>query len=240
MSRFDQLSSQSRELIERYCDHLWMEKGLSENTLAAYRQDLAGYTGWQENRSSTLVSASTIDIQQYLLDCQQRGYQPRTSARILSSLRRLYAWLLREKLITADPTVLIEAPKTGRKLPASMSEQQVEALLDAPDCTNEEGLRDRCMLELMYATGLRVSELIALQYSQLSMDPGVIRIVGKGGKERLVPVGEEALDWLKRYLDRSRPQLANAGNATASLFITRRGTGRSENSRTVRRRLTSS
>lgn len=223
MSRLDRISTTSRQQIERFCDQLWMERGLSENTLSAYRQDLAMFASWLEGRSQTLITADTPQVQAFLLDCEQRGYRSRTSARVLSSLRRLYAWLKRDKQISDDPTLLVEAPKLGRKLPVSLTESQIEALLEGPDTETAIGLRDRCMLELMYATGLRVSELIGLKHSEFNADPGVLRIIGKGGKERLVPVGEIALEWLLRYIRRARHELLPPAASTNEIFVTRRG-----------------
>lgn len=212
-------------MLEQFLDHLWMEHGLAENTLSAYRNDIAGFSGWLAHSDKHLLSAGLGDVQQYLANKFETGYKSRTSARLLSTLRRLYAWLLRERRLDEDPTRLLESPKAERSLPLTLNEKQVEDLLDAPDTGDDIGYRDRAMLEVLYATGLRVSELVNLQLSQLSMEPGVMRIIGKGNKERLVPVGEVALEWLAAYLRHVRPSLLqNRPVATNAVFVTRRGT----------------
>ena len=222
-SRFKRLPASLQQQLERFCDHLWMEKGLSENTLAAYRNDLAHFCNWCLQTGLQVDSVSTADIQQYLFDCQQQGYSARTSSRLLSSLRRYYGWRHQAGHIDNNPVELVESPRTGRSLPGTLGEQQVEDLLAAPDIESAAGLRDRCMLELLYATGLRVSELVGLQLPAVSLQPGVIRIVGKGDKERLVPVGEIALDWLQRYLNGARQELLTDRQPSKAMFVTRRG-----------------
>ncbi len=224
MAKADTIPATDRQLLERFLDHLWMEHGLSENTLSAYRNDLAGFSGWLAANCNELIAASTGDVQRYLADKFEHGYKSRSSARLLSTLRRFYAWLLRDRQIDADPTRLLESPRAERALPLSLNEQEVEKLLDAPDTASDVGYRDRAMLELLYATGLRVSELVNLQLSNVSMEPGVIRIMGKGNKERLVPVGEVALDWLAGYLRHVRPSLLqNRPVETNAVFVTQRG-----------------
>ena len=224
MARADNIPLHDQRLLEQFLDHLWMEHGLSENTLSAYKNDLAGFSGWLADTEGQLLSASTADVQRYLANKFESGYRSRSSARLLSTLRRFYAWLLRDKRINEDPTRLLESPKAEQSLPVSLNEQQVEDLLNAPDTGNDIGYRDRAMLELLYATGLRVSELVNLQLSQVSTEPGVIRIIGKGDKERLVPVGEVALDWLSAYLRHVRPSLLeNRSSATNAVFVTQRG-----------------
>ena len=223
MSRSDQLTRQEQALIEQFSDALWMEQGLSENTLAAYRNDLAGFALWLAGCSSSLLRVTESDVQSYLAYRYDQGGKNRSAARLLSSLRRFYAWQLRENRISVDPTALIEAPKPEKPLPKILSEQQVEALIDAADINEPLGLRDRAMLEILYATGLRVSELVGLQLGQLSLDPGVVRVTGKGGKERLVPLGEEAVSWVQRYLRQSRPELMAQKQACNDVFITQRG-----------------
>lgn len=224
MAKADQIPLSEQKLLEQFIDHLWMENALSENTLAAYRNDLAGFSLWLNQQGRLLCSADTLAIQDYLNHQHQTGQKTRSAARLLSSLRRFYGFLLREHKVEQNPTKLLESPKGEHSLPATLNEIQVEQLLDAPDIADELGLRDRAMLELLYATGLRVSELVNLQLSQLSLEPGVIRVIGKGDKERLVPVGEIALEWMVRYLKQSRPMLlpvhARPTNAT---FVTRRG-----------------
>jgi integrase/recombinase XerD len=215
---------ESAAIIERFLDALWMERGLSENTLAAYRNDLTQLANWLEPSHTALLALQREQLQHYLevRDGQQRS--PRSNARLLSSLRRFYSWCRRERLIEEDPTRLLSAPKLGRPLPDTLSEEEVESLLAAPDCKSTLGLRDRSMLELLYATGLRVSELVALQERQINLRQGVVRVIGKGQKERLVPMGEIAIDWLRRYLQEARPEL-DAGHMSEALFLTNRKSG---------------
>jgi len=224
MAKADDIPVDEQKVLEQFIDHLWMEHGLTENTLSAYRNDLAGFSGWLAGNHNSLVSVSTSDVQLYLASKFEQGYKSRSSARLLSTLRRFYAWLLRDKRINQDPTRLLESPKAERALPVSLNEEQVESLLNAPDTGNDIGYRDRAMLELLYATGLRVSELVNLQLSQISIEPGVLRVMGKGNKERLVPVGEVALDWLAAYTRHVRPSiLQNTSSATNAVFVTQRG-----------------
>lgn len=207
--------------IDRFLDALWMEKGLSRNTLNAYGADLRGTAKWLSAKGGELIQADRNDLLAYLAWKAEKGGHARSSARLLSSWRRFYAWLLREGFITEDPTLLIEAPKLGRPLPKDLTEAEVEALLAAPDVEDDLGLRDRTMLELLYASGLRVSELVNVSFSQLNRRQGIIRMMGKGNKERLVPVGDEALVWMERYLADAWPVLAkDPGNPW--LFPTRR------------------
>jgi integrase/recombinase XerD len=224
MAKVDSIPVPEQKLLEQFIDHLWMEHGLTENTLSAYRNDLAGFSVWLTDNHNSLASVSTSDVQRYLASQFEQGYKGRSSARLLSALRRFYAWLLRDRRIDQDPTRLLESPKTERPLPVSLNEEQVVDLLNAPDTGNDIGYRDRAMLELLYATGLRVSELVNLQLSQVSIEPGVLRIIGKGNKERLVPVGEVALDWLAAYTRHVRPSLLqNKSAATNAVFVTQRG-----------------
>jgi integrase/recombinase XerD len=230
MSKFDQIPTTEKVIIERFIDHLWMENGLSDNTLSAYRNDLASFALWLKEKQRVLVTANTETIQAYLAFNYENHLKRRSVARLLSTLRRFYLYQFRENKITENPTRLLESPKGERSLPASLNEQQVDDLLDAPDVSEDLGLRDRTMLELLYATGLRVSELINLQTSQISLQQGVIRVIGKGNKERLVPVGEIALDWLDRYYQQARPQLLSKKNSSqkdvnqcSEIFVTRRG-----------------
>ncbi len=229
MAKFDQISIHEQQVIENFIDHLWMENGLSENTLSAYRNDLAGFALWLEQNNNTLKNVDTSIIQEFLAFNYQAQQKRRSVARLLSTLRRFYLYLFRENQVSEDPTHLLESPKGDRTLPLSLNEQQIEDLLSAPDVSDDLGLRDRAMLEVLYATGLRVSELISLQTTQISMQQGVIRVIGKGNKERLVPVGEVALDWLMKYYQQSRPQLLNVTSKQKGLspcsevFVTRRG-----------------
>ncbi|MDH5711208.1 MAG: site-specific tyrosine recombinase XerD [Gammaproteobacteria bacterium] len=224
MARVDHIPVDEQKLLEQFLDHLWMENALSENTLAAYRNDLAGFALWLNQQGQVFCSANTRSVQDYLNQQHQVGGKTRSAARLLSSLRRFYGFLLREHHIQVNPTKLLESPKGEQSLPATLNEMQVEQLLDSPDVTDMLGLRDRAMLELLYATGLRVSELVDLQLSQLSLEPGVLRVIGKGDKERLVPVGEVALDWIIRYLKQARSVLLPAqARATNAIFVTTRG-----------------
>lgn len=223
MARVDSIPLDEQKLLEQFTDHLWMENGLSENTLSAYRNDLAGFASWMSGGGKKLRAAETQDIQCYLSTLFESGQKTRSAARLLSTLRRFYSFLLREKLIATNPTLLLESPKSGRALPGTLNEQQVEQLLEAPDETDDLGLRDRAMLELLYATGLRVTELISLKLSQVMIEPGALKIIGKGDKERLVPVGEVALAWLARYLNNARPALMQGRpKMSNAVFITRR------------------
>jgi len=211
-------------LIDAFCDQLWLQDGLAESSLESYRRDLAAWSRWlEQNARKRLLAADRSDIDLYLA-AQFRGRAKATSiGRRLSSLRRFYRLLAAQGTIRSDPTLRVRAPKLPRRLPKSLSEQQVEALLDAPDCETTLGLRDRAMLETLYATGLRVSELVGLRLGQVSFDMGVVRVTGKGGKERLVPMGEEALGWLKRYLAAARTELAGSAKTNALFVTARRG-----------------
>ncbi len=212
-------------LIERFADDLWMERGLSRNTLAAYQSDLRKLAGWLEvERRRGLLQARREDLLGYLALQSTLHRKPRSGARLLSCLRQFYRHALRQAWVDSDPTALIDAPKLGRPLPKSLGEAEVEALLAAPDLEAPEGVRDRTMLELLYATGLRVSELVGLRLEQVNTSQGVVRVVGKGNKERLVPLGEEALDWLVRFLKDARQELLH-GRLCNELFPTRRGGG---------------
>jgi integrase/recombinase XerD len=216
------MSTSDKDIIERFCDAIWLQEGLSANTLDAYRRDLEGLSRWLAPRGTTLITASRGDLLEYLSGCAGKGASPRTTARLLSSLRRFYGYLVREERIKTDPTLLIDSPKIGRPLPKSLTEEQVEKLLQSPDVATHYGLRDRAMLETLYATGLRVSELVGLTLSQVSLTQGVVRVIGKGDKERLVPMGEEAVEWISRYLAEGRPRLVRS-RSTDALFATARG-----------------
>lgn len=208
--------------VERFVDSLWMERGLSDNTLAAYRRDLSLFAAWLIDRHSTsIVSADPGHIQSFLGFKLGQGASPRSSARFLSALRSFYRWAVREGLVAEDPTLRIESPRQGRPLPKSLSEADIERLLDAPDLDHPIEFRDRTMLELLYACGLRVSELVSLRVDQVGFNQGIVRVLGKGGKERLVPMGEEALDWLQRYMQGARFDLLR-GRASDVLFPSNR------------------
>ncbi len=210
-------------LLDEFCDMLWLEDGLSRNTLESYRRDLHLFSLWLgSERGKTLLNAERADLLGYLAHKFQRLAKPRSAARLLSSLKRLYQFLLREGRITADPTLQVEAPKLPRSLPKSLTEEDIERLLAAPDVETPLGLRDKAMLEALYASGLRVTELVSVGVAQVSQDMGVVRIVGKGSKERLVPLGEEALAWIRRYVAEGRPEILD-GMRTDALFVTARG-----------------
>jgi integrase/recombinase XerD len=216
--------SASDELLDLFCDALWLEDGLSRSTLQSYRTDLRQFGDWLRERGGrALPDAERGDVLDYLAYKFARKAKPRTTSRLLSSLKRFYGYLLRQGSIRVDPTLRIEAPKLPRNLPKVLTEVDVERLLQAPNTRTLLGLRDRSMLETLYATGLRVSELVGLKLAQVSHDMGVVRVIGKGAKERLVPLGEEALVWIRRYLGDARPLLL-AGRASEALFVTARGT----------------
>ena len=210
-------------LIDKFLDALWLEKGLSENTLKSYRYDLAAYAAWLFENNRSIADVRRADINLYLSYRLQKGLKARSTARSLSCLRALYRYMLREKLIQDDPTLRVENPKLGRPLPATLTELDVEKLLVAPDVATLLGLRDRTMLEVLYACGVRVSELTGLKLGEINLRQGVIRIVGKGSKERLVPMGEEAISWLTRYLKDARNELLKNNRAQDVVFPSNRG-----------------
>ncbi len=211
-----------KAVIEGFADAIWMERGLSQNTLAAYQSDLRVFALWMRTtRGRSLLGAERLDVLEYLALRSQQGRKPRSSARLLSCLRQFYQHLLRRGMISEDPSARVEAPRLGRPLPNSLSEREVEALLAAPDIQDARGHRDRTMLELLYASGLRVTELVTLTPSQVSLTQGVVRIIGKGGKERLVPLGEEACAWLRDYVRGPRADLLGA-RVSDFLFPTNR------------------
>ena len=225
MAKVDQLPESEQIIIERFLDALWMEHGLSQNTLSAYKTDLANLSDWLNQNNSQLVVATQYDLQAFLAHRYDQGSKNRSAARLLSSMRRFYVWLLRERKIDSDPVALIEAPKPEQPLPKTLTEQQVEELINAPNLKDALGIRDKAMLEILYATGLRVSELVGLEFTQVSIDPGVVRVMGKGGKERLVPLGEEAIECLQHYLNQARPELMTKHLPCNAIFVTRRGKG---------------
>ncbi len=209
-------------MIDRFLDALWLEKGLSDNTRDAYRSDLALFNGWLQEKGVDLMSVSREAILDHLGWRVDNGYKPRSTARLLSGVRGFYRYLLREKLIAVDPTLQVDMPQLGKPLPKSLSEADVEALLGAPDLSDAIGQRDRAMLEVLYACGLRVTELISLTLEQVNLRQGVLRIMGKGSKERLVPMGEEAIVWVERYMRDARHELLN-GRPSDVLFPSQRG-----------------
>lgn len=212
----------SRPLLDRYLDILWMEKGLSDNTLAAYRRDLETLAVWLESRGLDLETARGAHLGDYLAHRLQSKISARSTRRALSCIRGFYQYLIREKRIGEDPTALLDNPRLGRPLPKSLSEEDVERLLAAPAGDAPLALRDKAMLELLYATGLRVTELVSLTLGQVNLRQGVVRVTGKGSKERLVPFGDEALHHLGAYLRAGRPLLLGAGQDDV-LFPSERG-----------------
>ncbi len=217
------ISPASQQQLETFIDAIWMERGLSENTLNAYRADLSGFAQWlyAKHKGTDLIDVRRSQILGYLSHRVKSGSKSRSTARLLSSIKRYYQYCVREQLIHEDPSDRVDAPKLGRSLPKFLSEDEVEALLDAPDLKDPIGVRDRTMLELLYATGLRVSELVGLKTGQINLRQGVVRIQGKGNKERLVPIGQESISWLERYLNDARKQIAPVA-ASDYVFTTRR------------------
>jgi len=209
--------------IDAFIDALWLEEGLSKNTLAAYRRDLALYAAWLSGQGRTLDSTAEADLNGYF-SARHEGSKATSANRRLTVFKRYFRWALRERLITADPTLRLQSAKQPLRVPKTLTEAQVEALLDAPDVDTPLGLRDRTMLELIYASGLRVSELVTLKTFNVSMSEGVLRVLGKGSKERLVPFGQVARDWIIRYLADARPAILD-GQQTEDLFVTGRGQG---------------
>lgn len=218
----DNKLGESPTYLQPFLDSLWLESGLSKNTVEAYQRDLLGFAAWLSQDDIVLSAAKREDILRYQGVRLRESRKARSEARLLSSLRRFYRYLCREEIRESDPTTQIESPRIGRPLPESLTEQEIETLLEQPDIEQHLGLRDRTMLEVLYATGLRVSELVTLTIEQLNMRQGLIRCIGKGNKERLVPLGEVALDWLQRYMIEGRPVLL-LGHVTEDLFPTRRG-----------------
>ena len=205
-------------MIDQFSQYLWLEHGLSDNTRDAYTTDLKKFSQWLVTQHKALTTVTRDDIQSYLQCRYQQGTQARSAARILSTLRRFYQWLLLEKQIATDPTLNIDSPKLGSPLPKSLNEADVERLLAAPDLSTTLGMRDRAMLEVLYATGLRVSELIHLTMDNINLRQGVVRVMGKGSKERLVPMGESAVEWIEQYCADARILLLK-GQASDFLFI---------------------
>ncbi|SDY56668.1 site-specific tyrosine recombinase XerD [Nitrosomonas sp. Nm58] len=212
------------KLLDEFTDTLWLEDGLSRNTLASYRNDLWQLGEWlakQSQGARSLIEATHADLLAFLANRVSSLAKASTTSRELSSMKRFYRFLLRQGKIRLDPSLNINSPKLPRYLPESLTETEVEALLSAPDIVQPLGLRDRAMLEMLYATGLRVSELVSLKVTQISSDMGVVRVMGKGSKERLVPLGEEALYWINDYVKKARPALLG-NKATDKLFVTAR------------------
>jgi integrase/recombinase XerD len=212
----------SAKIIDQFIDHLWLEDGLSKNTLNSYRFDLSIFVSWlAETKKIELLDVSELEIQEFLA-FKFPTSKSRSISRLLATLRRFFRFLLRENKIKEDPTLKIQTPKIPKSLPKSLSEDEVEGLLKAPDIKTAVGMRDRSMLELLYACGLRVSELVGIQLTEVILNDGVIRVTGKGSKTRLVPMGEEAVDWIKKYLAESRQNILNK-QTSKFLFVTNRG-----------------
>ncbi|HEY2862468.1 MAG TPA: site-specific tyrosine recombinase XerD [Casimicrobiaceae bacterium] len=212
------------ELIDAFCDQVWLQDGLAASSLASYRRDLVAWSAWLERHAHKgLLAAQRTDVETFLAAQFQTKAKIASINRRLSTLRRFYRLHAAQATIAADPTLRVRSPKLPRSLPRHLSEDQVGALLGAPDPRTPLGLRDRAMLETLYATGLRVSELVGLKLSQVSLDMGVVRVMGKGSKERLVPLGEEAIDWLKRYCSTARAELGGDAKADAVFVTARRG-----------------
>jgi integrase/recombinase XerD len=210
-------------ILDAFCDALWLEDGLARNSVSAYRTDLVQFARWRAARAAgPLLAATRADLLDYLAHRFGAAAKASSTARLLSAWKRFYRWCLREGRALADPTLEIDAPRLPRPLPKGPSEDDVVRLLDAPDVTTPLGLRDRAMLEVLYATGLRVSELVGLGLPDVDVQAGVVRVFGKGAKERLVPLGEDAVDWLRRWLHDARPVLL-AGRVSRDVFVTARG-----------------
>ena len=214
------LTRQDLSELDSFIDHLWLEDGLAKNTLDSYRLDLYAFTLWITEQNKQLLAVEQADIQQYLA-VKFPLSKPRSISRLIASLRRFYRYLIRENKISLDPTIQIQSPKLPRSLPKSLSEDEVLALLNAPNVNDPVGLRDRAMLELLYACGLRVTELVGVKVTEVSLSDGVVRVTGKGSKTRLVPMGEEAVDWISRYLSEARPAILQKRLCDA-LFVTNR------------------
>ena len=217
------MKASSTQQSDVFCDALWLEDGLARNTLESYRRDLLQFAQWLETQGvADLFAVEQSAVQGYLAYKFRSKARASSAARLLSALKRFYRYAVRQGTVQTDPTLRVDAPKLSRQLPKTLTEADVEALLAAPPIDEALGLRDRTMLEVLYASGLRVTELVTLRVPQVSRDMGVVRVMGKGAKERLVPLGEEALAWLERYLINARPQLL--GQRTSDgLFVTARG-----------------
>jgi len=223
MSTKEKISLSNQLLIDEFCDTLWLEDGLAKNTIDAYRHDLKQFSQWLEKKhlNKTLLEAEPEDMNAYF--AARHAETKATSAnRRLTVLKRFYQLFIRQGRISKDPCLKLKSAKQPNRFPQTLSESQVEALLEAPDINTPLGLRDRTMIELMYASGLRVSELVLLKLVELGMNEGILRIIGKGGKARLIPFGQEARTWLNRYMEEGRPEILN-GQISDALFVTARG-----------------
>ncbi len=218
------MSTKHAEIIATFLDRLWLKQGISPNTSSAYATDLKKFLQFllaHRGADAELLAVTTTEIEDYLLWRRQQGLSPRSTARAVSALKKFYTYAVQERLCASDPTARLRQPKQPQALPHSLAESEVEALLNAPDESDPVQLRDRAMLEVLYATGLRVTELTQLTFSQISYQQELVRVIGKGNKERLVPLGETALEWLQRYSKEARAQLSQL--PSDYVFITRRG-----------------
>jgi integrase/recombinase XerD len=222
MSDLASISQQDSQQIGFFADHLWMHDGLSKHTLSSYQNDLKKFAQWLKPQALSLLSIDDSNIQDYLSLRFSKKFSERSTARLLSTLRRFYAYAIEANLIDFDPTANIASPKLSKPLPKTLSESDVEQLLAAPDITTDIGIRDLAMIELMYASGLRVSELISVEFSQISLQQGVVRVMGKGSKERLVPFGDVALEAIERYIKLARANYLG-GKTCDYLFVSSRG-----------------
>lgn len=208
--------------IKQFLSHLVLAEGLSQNTLAAYKRDLSLFQEWLSQQNTPINSVTAEMLEGFMLDLLQQGRKENSNARLLSALKRFYQWAVLMGVFDIDPTLLLKAPKLAKSIPKVMSESQVEALLYSPDPHTPLGIRDRAILELMYASGLRVSEVVELPFEQLNLSAGLVQVTGKGNKERIVPIGEVAIEWLERYLNESRPSLVR-NRWVPTLFVSRIG-----------------
>lgn len=216
------MNTEHQQLLDEFLDNIWLEAGVSKNTLSSYRSDLKAFAVFCETQSVSLMGADKLIFREYLAMRHAEGFNARSTARFLSCARRLYRWLLAANRIKHDPTIHIDNPKASKPLPSSLTEEDVERLINAPDTNTTLGLRDRAMIEVLYASGLRVTELVSLEMTSLNLSQGVVRVMGKGSKERLVPVGESAMDWVQKYVDEAREVLTR-GNTTDIIFLSQQG-----------------
>ena len=216
------MNQENQQIIDEFLDALWLESGVSKNTLVSYRFDLKALADFAEKHQVSLALVNLGLLKEYLAHRFHIGLSARSTSRMLASIRRFYRWLLNIHRINKDPSISLENPKAAKPLPTSLSEQDVNKLLEAPNVGTDLGLRDRAMLEVLYATGLRVTELISLDINGINLSQGIVRVMGKGSKERLVPMGDEALDWLNKYLDHARVNLAQ-GYLSETVFLSRQG-----------------
>ena len=215
-------NSVNDNIIDNFCDSIWIEKGLSKNTIESYASDLNQLSKWLSSKDKTMKACTEIDINMFLAEKIKKGNLSSSINRSLSSIKSFFNWLTYNSIIKINPSELIESPKIGRKLPINISEEDVEKILCAPDLSSPYGIRDKAMLELLYATGLRISELINLKFNEVDFKRGIVKIAGKGGKERIVPVGETALSWMTDYIDNIR-QDSVADNENVYLFLSNKG-----------------